>query len=1555
ASESSSSSTQIKKLAIIPVVGEVSAITKKEERGSDSTTADATAKPSSSVLSRRKLVPSNTVRVVGAGIGYHEQKSKEIVETVKERCEGIVDFVLTASAIHIKFNSPESAKIASDRIVSELGFTTEYTSDFQNIKKLANAKGLRKVKSVLESLTGSQASEQDGSSKQSVSETQSNKIEDGSLNSISQESGGKFLERNGQSEGNSNNAGGQSSNRYESRRNYQSDYQQAPPSSFRAGNGRLPNFDSLLRQQQQVRRPLSTGGNFPNNNRFSSYCGNSGGGGRPQSWNNGPPSVFVPIKEWHELPPEYGTIPKKKPARKNYATRGGVLEGGPSDDDADDQNYNEKEEPSERGDGSGAGGGYGVNGGGGGRGYYDNRRLSSSGSNFGNKAHDAGQQQQRHRLPSTGAPVTERGASPEKKQAPNKDAKSSSVERPENELKVDEKGQEFPKNKQKPIEQKLGARSSKSELEKQEKSQQQVQSSTISGVELPDDEWAVQEPRQQQRPVEQKPNARSSKSELGKQEQKTQKQPVQNSTVPGVELPNDEWSVSDVPRRNEAQQKEQQKHPQKSGRNGTAPSGNLPKNEREDSHSNTQQVSTNHPQKQYYQNSRGENGHVSSRNNGRGRSDGNGWNNGGSQQHPQFQQRRDNDGSFRGNAQPTPRFENKPTAAVRMDHYSKVATLGPLVVNNNDSGRTNAPSDKAQSQNQSQPQNKQQKKIIVLPAVDLPDDEWGSTKNVPDAVVEPSHQEQQQNYQQHQQHNHQHHQNRQRYSSSENESSYDPNQNKRERTYSGGRGGRSYNQNDHQQGTQRQYQRNPNNQNSVQDSGVNNERGNTMKMPQNEFNGVGARVTGRSCVAVSGTVALLTDGRCAAVIPLGATTHSHSHLNSQSIDEPRSSDAADISAVGLVHTTATGRILAAVARGRDVRVYCTDAKSTPENQNSGTSVWLPVTSLQHSGDVTCIDWSPNGRMLLATGDFFSLWAVKSENLGSPTQLSESSNTSFELLWSIPAPSPVSKAKFSPDGSLFASIGLNDRFVKIWHQSPTIDSNIANDINQKNVLTHNPPEFSSSNQLSSILPINALLTVSNDSIARIWCQTSNQLQSHVESHFSSDGTNISTAEMGSSSNIASSAAIIENIPTSSLNSKEIKQHYQNVLFELRASILPDLTGNGGISTTSIHWIQGDAMAQAIESTLVHENARNSKSGFDGKKKSNSKSPAAARAIKDYPDMLFAVGETGSVVVWGVQGLDGNPQRVPKVVVVLKTENGVLSGDFEAFLGDTHVFYNPSVVSNSAIYFPPQISILAHSYISGLLNSYTMNLDEFFGSTWSNPYLRLEHSWCGHTEPIIRFSRHPNSSIFASISINSDINIYRMSVPQDAIRVTDGLDLIAHYNFETEISTELLVEWIPNSNLAIVSNGRSVSVYEILSSNVKRIASLQGPTAMSPITFLSILHDDYLECPPGNISHLVLALLLDTTFSGIDSSITNIVATNSLVAVFSPHTSLGTHSFLTAEKSGICKLWGIECETQHIWKIFQAGEFDIGGGNIPEIISMKADMFGSLVIDLNSTKY
>ncbi|KAJ8957603.1 hypothetical protein NQ314_006529 [Rhamnusium bicolor] len=121
--------------------------------------------------------------------------------------------------------------------------------------------------------------------------------------------------------------------------------------------------------------------------------------------------------------------------------------------------------------------------------------------------------------------------------------------------------------------------------------------------------------------------------------------------------------------------------------------------------------------------------------------------------------------------------------------------------------------------------------------------------------------------------------------------------------------------------------------------------------------------------------------------------------------------------------------------------------------------WVQTGTLKTDSPIRALSWNLEGTRLLTAGAHVQLWHLKSQTteeeqpsvtftLGGghseggddgdmhdePDKPQEQEQTSWQCVWKANTAIPVQHLAFSPDGTLFATCGENDRLVKIWYEN-----------------------------------------------------------------------------------------------------------------------------------------------------------------------------------------------------------------------------------------------------------------------------------------------------------------------------------------------------------------------------------------------------------------------------------------------------------------------------------------------------------------------------------------
>ncbi|XP_012281901.1 dmX-like protein 2 isoform X2 [Orussus abietinus] len=185
--------------------------------------------------------------------------------------------------------------------------------------------------------------------------------------------------------------------------------------------------------------------------------------------------------------------------------------------------------------------------------------------------------------------------------------------------------------------------------------------------------------------------------------------------------------------------------------------------------------------------------------------------------------------------------------------------------------------------------------------------------------------------------------------------------------------------------------------------------------------------------------------------------------------------------------------------------------------------WVQTGTLQTDSYISSLSWNLEGTRLLTGGELLQLWhqniqpfqeeqtgAVKfsiggeAESPGPAEPTSGNEPGSWNCAWKCRTATPVHLMSFSPDGTLFATTGMNDRLVKIWfenkHLFPTrsidhtnFSQTVGNDsysfvyVAHPRAVTH-----LSWRKTSKYMPkgsvSNMLVTSCRDNICRVWTET-----------------------------------------------------------------------------------------------------------------------------------------------------------------------------------------------------------------------------------------------------------------------------------------------------------------------------------------------------------------------------------------------------------------------------------------------------------------------------------
>ncbi|CAG9822471.1 unnamed protein product [Phaedon cochleariae] len=188
--------------------------------------------------------------------------------------------------------------------------------------------------------------------------------------------------------------------------------------------------------------------------------------------------------------------------------------------------------------------------------------------------------------------------------------------------------------------------------------------------------------------------------------------------------------------------------------------------------------------------------------------------------------------------------------------------------------------------------------------------------------------------------------------------------------------------------------------------------------------------------------------------------------------------------------------------------------------------WVQTGTLKTDSPIRSLSWNLEGSRLLTAGAHVQLWHLKSQNatteeeqpsvtftLGGghadgaddgdphfePDKPQEQEQTTWQCVWKANTAIPVQHLAFSPDGTLFATCGENDRLVKIWYENRHVlftckSTERPVDLEYSFVYIAHPRAVThlSWRTTSKYMPkgsvSNMLVTSCKDNICRLWVET-----------------------------------------------------------------------------------------------------------------------------------------------------------------------------------------------------------------------------------------------------------------------------------------------------------------------------------------------------------------------------------------------------------------------------------------------------------------------------------
>ncbi|KAH8550546.1 RAVE protein 1 C terminal-domain-containing protein [Umbelopsis sp. PMI_123] len=445
--------------------------------------------------------------------------------------------------------------------------------------------------------------------------------------------------------------------------------------------------------------------------------------------------------------------------------------------------------------------------------------------------------------------------------------------------------------------------------------------------------------------------------------------------------------------------------------------------------------------------------------------------------------------------------------------------------------------------------------------------------------------------------------------------------------------------------------------------------------------------------------------------------------------------------------------------GKLVVSYETCALVLCIRDDNGRSTWSLESLLkdqENGAMIYCVDWGSRGELLIA-GEQLGIWELDEQG-------------DWVRTWNQRPATPIIKAQFSPNCSMFATLSKWDGLVTVWYESKEEGSlhrqysfsYLSHASDTTNIDWRYPPHNSRHSEHDP-----AIFTMCKDGIGRFW----------------------SSMDIDAPHNLYMTAVID---PNQSLVTATGDEDF-------------DYTSEGTDATFfPIHYMNSAELDDAVQLCTVDQGGQ-----------LGSKVRRIRDMIKDTPDMLFKVQKDGSLTIWGIQHLNEWPRRIPKVFVVLRVAQAIPSKEAIHFMSNVKIYHNHLGSKTSSSVNPVELFILTQG-IKGQLSCYTINLIDFFDSTRFASQLYLRYSWLGHQSQIVDIQRYQHSNYFLTRSKDDNFAIWKYERPKFGTRIMYGL---REKDFHVSVGKSTSVAIIRDDTYLAVSQGARVYIYKRNSSKLR----------------------------------------------------------------------------------------------------------------------------------------
>ncbi|KAG0303627.1 regulator of (H+)-ATPase in vacuolar membrane [Dissophora globulifera] len=158
------------------------------------------------------------------------------------------------------------------------------------------------------------------------------------------------------------------------------------------------------------------------------------------------------------------------------------------------------------------------------------------------------------------------------------------------------------------------------------------------------------------------------------------------------------------------------------------------------------------------------------------------------------------------------------------------------------------------------------------------------------------------------------------------------------------------------------------------------------------------------------------------------------------------------------------------------------------------------------------------------------------------------------------------------------------------------------------------------------------------------------------------------------------------------------------------------------------------------------------------------------VRDTSDLFFQIQGDGSMIIWGVQNLGEIPQRLPRVMIVLRISQAVSPLEASFFMRNIIAYHDTALARSRGN--PADVVIVGQSH-EGRVSCFSVNMMELFDSGNSLAGLSLRQSWTGQQSRIKAIVKDHRQLCFTSFGDLGDISLWKLKTPRFGHRVAAGL--------------------------------------------------------------------------------------------------------------------------------------------------------------------------------------